>query len=66
MRGEDDRRALLERVLDRRQRRADARVVRDRAVLDRHVEVDPDERLLPAQVEIADAPRRHVRAPSSP
>ena len=34
---------LLQRVLDRRQRRADARVVADRAVLDRHVEVDADE-----------------------
>ena len=44
VRGQDDGRApAFERVLDRRQRRADARVVADDAVLERDVEVDADE-----------------------
>ena len=43
MRREDHRRAVIERVGDRRQRRANAGVVGDPAVLDRDVEVDADE-----------------------
>ena len=54
VRGENHRRALVERVLNRRQRRGDARVVGDRAVLERHVEVDADEDTLAAQIEILD------------
>ncbi len=63
MRRQDDRGALVERVLDRRQRRADARVVGNRAVLDRHVEVHADEDALAGEIEIRDAPRQ-LRAPS--
>src|SRR5206468_12093845 len=40
---EYDGRAMLERVRDGRQRSANARVVADAAVLDRHVEVDAHE-----------------------
>ena len=47
VRREDDGRALLEGVLDRREGRADARVLSDPAVFDGYVEIDPDERLLP-------------------
>ena len=50
--GEDDRRALLERVLNGRQRRLDARVVADDAVLERDVEVDADEDALALEIEI--------------
>ena len=52
MAGEDDRGAPLERVADRRQRRRDARVVGDPAVLQRNVEVDADEDALALEVEI--------------
>jgi len=51
---EDGGRALLERVGDRRQRRLDARVVADRAILDRHVEVDPDENAFSPELEVLD------------
>jgi len=51
---QDDRRAVVQRVLNRRQRRADARIVADAAVFHRHVEVDPDEHALSFQVEVAD------------
>ena len=53
---------LLERVADGRQRRADARVVADHAVLQRHVEVDADEHALALQVEVADRELRHTVA----
>ena len=46
VRREDHRRAALERVPDGRQRRPDARVVADGAVLDRDVEVHADEHAL--------------------
>ena len=46
VRAEDQPRAALEQQLDRGQRRADARVVGDLAVLERHVEVDPGEHAL--------------------
>ena len=42
------------RVLDRRQRRPDARVVGDRAALERHVEVDADEDPLALEVDVLD------------
>ena len=49
-----DARAALERVLDRRQRLADARVVGDRArPVERHVEVDADEDALVLDRQIA-------------
>ena len=54
MRREDHRRALLERVPNRRQRRANARVVGDDAVLERDVEVHADEHTAPRQIEISD------------
>jgi len=48
VRGENDHgRARVERVLDRRQRCRDARVVADRAALERDVEVDTDEHAPP-------------------
>ena len=43
MRAEDHARAALAQRRDRRQRRADARVVADRAVLQRNVEIDAAE-----------------------
>ncbi len=54
VRGEDDRGAAIERVLNGRERRRDPRLVADRAVLDRDVEVDANERARAGQVEIAD------------
>ena len=59
---EDDGRALLERVLDRRQRGPDARVVADHAVLERDVEVHADEDALAGEVEIPDRQLRHGRS----
>src|SRR5215831_11218449 len=53
------RRALIERVLDRRQRRANARVVADDAVFQRHVEVDANEDALTLQGEIFNRQLRH-------
>ena len=56
-------RALLAQLLERRQRRADARVVGDAAVLvQRDVEVDPDEDALALDVEVVE--RAHAPAPS--
>src|ERR687888_414011 len=48
--------AVLDRVLDRGERGADPRVVRDRAVLDRDVEVDAYQHAPSLQIEILDAP----------
>ena len=53
MRGEDDGRTALQRVLDRRQRRRDAGVVGDATVLDRDVEVDADEHARARETQIA-------------
>src|SRR5437763_578616 len=53
MAGEHHRAASIERVLNRRQEGADARVVGDRAARDRHVEVDADEDALAREVEVA-------------
>ncbi len=52
---EDHLRAAAAQVLDRRQRRADASVVGDRAVLDRDVEVDADEHAAPVDVDLVEA-----------
>ena len=54
MRRQDDRCAVIERVLDRRQRCGDARIVGDRAVLHGYVEVNADEDTLPAKIKILD------------
>ena len=51
-------------VPDRRQRRPDARVVADHAVLDRHVEVDADEHPLALRVEIRDSFSTPLQSPS--
>ena len=51
---EHDGGAVIERVLDRRQRRADPRVVADDAVLQRDVEIDADEDALALEIEIPD------------
>ena len=53
----DLRRAALEQQLQRRQRRADARVVGDRAVLQRDVEVGADQHGLARDVGVADGAR---------
>lgn len=51
---EDDARAVVDEFLDGGQRRADARVVGDGAVLHRHVEVDAHEHALAARVQLVD------------
>ena len=61
---EDQRGAALAQQLDRRQRRADPRVVGDPAAVERHVEVDPDQHPLAGDVGVADAlPWRSSRRP---
>jgi hypothetical protein len=58
MRAEPDfLRAAVEQEPDRRQRRADARVVRHSPVLQRHVEVDAREHALAGDVGVPDGPR---------
>ena len=47
----------LEEKLERRQRRPDARVVRDAPVLERHVEIGADEDLLPRDVSLSNRAR---------
>ena len=54
MRAQDDPRPVVDQVADRRQRRANARVVGDRAVGDRHVEVDAHEHALAFDVDVLD------------
>ena len=54
MRSEDEARAVAQRVLDRGQRFADARVVHDAAVVERDVEVDPHEDAVIVERKIAD------------
>jgi len=46
--------AVLHHVLDRRKRRADARIVADDAAFHGHIEVHADEHPLPHDVEIGD------------
>ena len=53
-------RALIERMTHAGQRCADARVVRDAAVFQRHVEVFPDQDPLFAQIEISPVILRRV------
>ncbi len=59
MRHQDHLAALLQDVLDRGQRRLDARVVGHLPVLQGDVEVHADEDALALQVEVADAELRH-------
>src|SRR5205085_9463021 len=68
VRGDHHRCALLERVLDRRHRGADAGVVGDPRVLDRHVEIRADEYPLAAQVHVGHALElhRHYFASATP
>ena len=59
VRADADRRgAALEQQLERRQRRADARVVGDGAVLERDVQVGADEDDLPRDVGVTDRARQ--------
>ncbi len=60
VRSQDDGRAPFERVPDGRKRRPDARVIGNRAVLDRHVEIDADEDPLARQLEVANGQLGHV------
>ena len=59
MRREDDTRAVVNRVLNRRQRGTYARVVLDHAVLHRHVEVNADKDALALEVEVFDGKLAH-------
>src|SRR5439155_25171145 len=61
MRTKRDSRAALEEVRDRRERRPDARVVGDRTVGERDVEIDADEDLLPGRIDVPDRPLREAR-----
>ena len=54
MAGEDDGRAAVQRVRDRRQRRLDARVVLDLAVGERDVEIDANEDALALEIQVRD------------
>ena len=55
--------ALLEQELQRGQRGADARVVGDAAVLERHVQVRADEHALARDVGVADRARQRIACP---
>src|SRR6185369_17281937 len=59
VRSENHTRAVIDRVLDRRQRRSDARIVVNLAVFDRHVEVDADEQSLAGKGKIFYRQFRH-------
>ena len=65
VRHETDRRAALEQRMDRRQRRADACVVRHLVAVERHVEVDPNEHALAARIEVLDRALAERHAASS-
>ena len=58
------RRTTIQRVLDRRNRGADACVVADAALLERDVEVDADEDALALQIEVFDRQLSQMRQPS--
>ena len=62
VRAADHRRAPLEQVPDRGQRAADAAVVRDLTVHQRHVEVDPDKCSRSLEINIADGLFVHEKA----
>ena len=66
MTGQNDGGAMIEREPYRRQRGANARVVADDAVFERHVEVDPDEEPLALKIEIANRQLGHGRRNQSP
>ena len=53
MRGEHQGRALFERVPQRWQRRLNPGVVPDRAICDRHVEIDTEQNALAGEVEVS-------------
>src|SRR5438270_21460 len=59
MAGEDDDRAMIECVLDRWKRCANASVVANDTVLERHVEVDADEHTLTVELKIVNRQLRH-------
>ena len=59
MRREHDRRASVQQVLNRGQRGANAGVVGHFAFAQGHVEIDPDQRSLTANVGLGDRPLRH-------
>src|SRR5439155_3709691 len=59
-------RALIERVLDRRERRANTSVVADDAVFQRHVEVDANEDALALELKIFNRQLRHGMPDSAP
>src|SRR5207248_1677202 len=68
VRSDHHRGALLERVPDRRHRGADARVVGDAAILERHVQIRADEYPFAAQVHVGHALElhRHYFASATP
>src|SRR4029079_10036112 len=65
VRGQNHRRALLERVCDRRQRGPHARVIRDAAILQRDVEIDADEHAPAAEREVPNGTHA-VTVPAAP
>src|SRR5439155_17309035 len=60
---EDHGRAMSDRKLDRRQRRANPRVISDFTVLDGYVEINAHEHALADQVQIVDGEFRHGDGP---
>jgi hypothetical protein len=54
VRRENHTRALLDCILDRRQRRTYPRIVINLPILDRNVEIDPDKNALAVKLEIFD------------
>ena len=64
MRGEEHLRALVERELDGRQRRADARVAGDPAALDRDVQIFADQDPLAGEILVRHAQHIHGATPS--
>ena len=61
VRGEHHRCPVIERVANRRERRADTRVVGHLAILERHVEVDAHEHAPTLQIEISDGKLHNYR-----
>jgi len=60
VRGQNHARAFINRKLNRRNGRRDARVVGDLAVFERNVEINTNENSLPRQVEIANGKLGHT------
>src|SRR6266536_2903193 len=63
MRRENHSRTLLDRVPDRRQRSADARIILDLPVFDWDVEIDSDENAPGAESEVFDGKLVHCQLP---